>query len=634
MEGFVSWLSFLRQYGPIPRNDNMYDETIQRSARRARVEPILFEHPAQQKILACFDHSTTDPTSVILTGTAGDGKTHLCRQVWRALSGDAAAWASDDPYLSLKFAYPKNRESWPESTDPSLYREVTIHFIRDLSGWAPQQGLPWEPEKEALLRRLCEGIFSPSSSEVFLIAANDGQLIESWRRLADEEYVIRARKLFEDLLVEDRQQEEGVRLKMLNLSRSSSSELFDRAFTAFVNHAGWRSCMGEIREEDQAFGPKCPIRRNYELLQTSLVRSRLRALIELCDHNGLHLPIRQILLMLSNAVLGHPDCEDYLLKATDIPKIIKAGTISKASIYNNVFGGNLSETRRQGIAIFDYFARFQVGYETNNRIDNILIFGEGDPDLDTHFTTLLRQDAFYGADQRYFAARDRYIEGAESDLSEAKEFLDLLVAQRRGLFFKISEENSCELNLWELTVFRFAGEYLSDVLAVLRSKGAVKRPISSRLIKGFNRIFTGMLVNWDRELLLATSGNYSQAKISRILADRISVDSRHGERVVLELNEAEHIVIAVYLSAAIKESLELNLVRYEFLSRVATEGALPASFSKECYEDILAFKSRLLAGLEKRQALEPPSNSGNLGIRVLSVSKAGIPEDRFVEVIS
>jgi hypothetical protein len=47
------------------------------------------------------------------------------------------------------------------------------------------------------------------------------------------------------------------------------------------------------------------------------------------------------------------------------------------------------------------------------------------------------------------------------------------------------------------------------------------------------------------------------------------------------------------LSNEIIESWELNLVRFEFLSRVATEGALPASFSKECYEDVLAFKSRL-----------------------------------------
>lgn len=27
------WVDFLRQYGPIPRNDNMYDEVIQRNLK-------------------------------------------------------------------------------------------------------------------------------------------------------------------------------------------------------------------------------------------------------------------------------------------------------------------------------------------------------------------------------------------------------------------------------------------------------------------------------------------------------------------------------------------------------------------------------------------------------------------------
>ena len=36
-----------------------------------------------------------------------------------------------------------------------------------------------------------------------------------------------------------------------------------------------------------------------------LVRERLRNLLALCDYSGLHMPIRQILLLLVNAVLGH-----------------------------------------------------------------------------------------------------------------------------------------------------------------------------------------------------------------------------------------------------------------------------------------------------------------------------------------
>lgn len=615
----MKWLKFLRKYGPVARNDNMYDETIRRSAHRAGIDAIHFKHPTEDRVLSCFGQESGDSTSVILTGTAGDGKTHLCREVWQQLAGDPDAWASDDPYLSLQ-------------VQGASVRPTTIHFIRDLSGWAPQQGLSWEPEKERLLQRLSRSIFDSASEDLFLIAANDGQLVEAWRRLADSEDVIRTRKLFEDLLVEDRQEKEGARLQMFNLSRGSSADLFDRAYAAFVSHSGWSTCYEGMRREDDVFGPQCPIRRNYELLKTPLVQSRLRALIELCDQNGLHLPIRQILLMLSNAVLGHPDCRDHLMKPADVPKVLRAGTVSKASLYNNIFGGNLSETRRQAISIFDYFERFQIGFETSNRIDNILIFGEGDPVLGVHFQQMLGDDKFYGADHRYYASRDRYIEGAEEDPGEAREFLELLIAQRRGLFFKIPDGNANELNLWELTVFRFAGEYLTSVLAALREERAVKRSITGRLIKGLNRIFTGMLVSSERELFLATSGNYSQAKISRVLCDKISVEPRHGERVSLGLNAAGRISLTVHLNSEIAEPLELNLVRFEFLSRVATEGALPASFSKECYEDILLFKSRLLAAHQVRREREGHADDASLGIRLLSVNKEGTPEDQFVEV--
>ncbi len=83
------WIRFLRQYGPIARNDNMYDETIQRTARRNGIAPLLFDHPALPEVVSSFDRTSTDPVTVILTGTAGDGKTHLCRCVWEQLGGGA-----------------------------------------------------------------------------------------------------------------------------------------------------------------------------------------------------------------------------------------------------------------------------------------------------------------------------------------------------------------------------------------------------------------------------------------------------------------------------------------------------------------------------------------------------------------
>jgi hypothetical protein len=445
--------------------------------------------------------------------------------------------------------------------------------------------------------------------------------------------VKRAGQIFEDLLVEDRRQQPGVSIKFFNLSRVSSALLFDRALNAFLCHPGWVELKNNPSGDNDLFGPKCPIRKNYELLHDSLVRDRLRSLFELCDYNGLHVSIRQILLLLSNAVLGHPDAKDHLMFPADVPRFIASDTVSKASLYNNIFGGNLSEIRRQSITIFDYLERFQIGYETTNRIDNILIFGEGDELLSSYFEKFVAADTFYGADSQYYAAKREYIEGTNESDEKSQQFLQMLIGQRRGLFFKIPKEAAAELHLWELTVFKFAGEYLESVVAVLRSDGTVKRPLVSRLVRGLNRVFTGMLVDSDRELYLATSGNYSQAKVSRILLERVSVDPSKGEKVVLRYDQQNsRVLLTVFFTPALAIDFPVTLIRYEFLSRIAMEGALPASFSKECYEDLLAFKSQLIAAYAKRQGATSPPPGSVISVNLLTLTDQGTPAPRFVEI--
>ena len=611
-----AWLRFLRHYGPIDRNDNMYDETILRSARRSGVRPIQFAHPIEDDVLRCMAGDSGKGHSVILTGTAGDGKTHLCRQAWRVLGGNETEWDSDNPHLTCKAGPCK------------------VHFIRDLSAWAPQHTTRWNPARGALLTRMCEGFFDGNKNERFLIAANDGQLVDALDRLDTTPAVEKARRLVEDLLVEDRQERSGVYLRMFNLSRTSSSALFDLSLDAFLEHPGWQDLRNSIQGENDPFGEKSPIRWNYELLGSPLLRSRLRALLELCDRNGLHVPIRQILILLANAVLGHPDVQGQLMLPSDVSKIITDGTAYKASIYSNIFGGNLSENRRSAITIFDYLERFQIGYETSNRVDNILIFGENDQHLGAYFDEFVASDKHYGADEMFYAAKRAYVEGGDEDSENAPAFLEMLVKQRQALFFKIPWDRAEEVRLWELTVFKYAGEYLEGVISVLRKGESVRRPILSRLVVGLNRVFTGMLVNSERELLLASSGNYSQARVSRILVERIAVDPSKGEKVVLRYDaDTGKVLLTTYFAPDILEDFEMNLTRFEYLSRIALEGALPASFSKECYEDLLALKSRLIAAFMKRQSGETSQESQAIGLRILLLTDQGAPDQHFVEVL-
>jgi len=618
------WIRFLRHYGPGARNDNMYDEHIRTSAARSKLSPLLFKHPIEDELLTLFSPSAESPTSVILTGTAGDGKTHLCRQVWKQLGGDLDQWESDEVYFHI------NANIGGEST--------TVHIVRDLTG-LPETGKTGSfMTKTDLLEFFSSTIFDKSAGSVFLIAANDGQLVDTWAQLnKSKKHIDDTGRLLESLLFNNRREETGSKLKLFNLSRISSAELFDRSVNAFINHDGWQHCKDEAESDNELFGANCPIRRNYEILKSDQTRLRLRALLELCDHNEIHLSIRRVLMLLANAVLGFAakeaggkKVEDRLLRAVDVPRVIESGQVAKASIYNNIFGGNLTEHRRNSHDIYEQLGRFRIGHETSNRVDNLLIYGDSDIELKKYFDQFFANDTFYGADKNYRAYQNLYIEGNEEGDEDTERFLDLLVSQRRGLFFKIPDSSSEDFSPWDLTVFTFAGEYLDRVLTRLKEGKRIEKGVLARLTQGLNRIFIGMLVSSEHELWLATGLSGSHAKVSFVLEDRVSVSRRAKEFVTVTSDSTGFPVLQVSFDDDIVVDLKLTLTRFEFLSRVA-EGVLPGSFSKECHEDILAFKSRLLSAAKQRRDKQE-DDEGGTEFRLVELDETGYPRENTMEL--
>jgi hypothetical protein len=156
------------------------------------------------------------------------------------------------------------------------------------------------------------------------------------------------------------------------------------------------------------------------------------------------------------------------------------------------------------------------------------------------------------------------------------------------------------------------------------------------IVRGLNRVFTGMLVQNQDELVLATSGSYSQSKRSPLLDELISVPRQGGEEVTLVLNPKGGFNIAVRLYRSETTPpviLELSPTRFEFLGRVAG-GALPSSFSLECHEDLLAFKARLLRETEIRRRLDgdDQATAGELVLRFIELSSDGRATPRRVMV--
>lgn len=611
MEGTSStaaWVRFLRNYGPIPTNDNMYDESIQRALKRHKIRPIVL--PAQFRKALLDNFTGIDPVSQIITGTAGDGKTYHCREVWSALGGDEATWNKGAKIQTLSIG------------------QRTLVIVKDLSELR-------EEESAELVASVARDVVEPSPNTVYLLAANHGQLLEKLKTAPDTPAVRRLSEVVEDLLVTGTTDDREVRLNLSDLSRAPAAEMMSHIIDEIGGHEGWAGCDGCPAAREQF----CPILENRRRLTGAdghgHFRQRLISLVELSERNGGHFPVRQLLSLAANVVLGHPDGRDGLMSCANVPDIVASGKTDLASVYRNVFGENLNPSRAEKTEPFKKLNLFGIGAETSNRVDNLLVYGADDPVYAEQYEALIRKDSIYGATANYTQGQRAYLEGREG--VDRSAFLQLLKAQRQRLFFTLPDELVAAYELWDLTVFRYAGVYL-EVAERLKAKQPLPRIALSMIVRGLNRVFTGMLVQNQDELVLATSGSYSQSKRSPLLDELISVPRQGGQEVSLMLNPQGGFDVAVRLMRGEDHRavrLELSPTRFEFLGRVA-EGALPSSFSLECHEDILAFKARLLRETETRRQLDGDDvgEEGQLVLRFIELNSDGRATPRRVMVRS
>lgn len=151
-----------------------------------------------------------------------------------------------------------------------------------------------------------------------------------------------------------------------------------------------------------------------------------------------------------------------------------------------------------------------------------------------------------------------------------------------------------------MTVFRYAGDYLEMISALADRRTQVSEVVRARIAKGLNRVLTGLLLENADRIFIASSGGFTQTRVS-VLCDHETTARRHqGLGMAIKLNSMTgRPFLEVQLAQGPENRVVFDLtpVRHEFLSRVA-EGALPASFSNECLEDLMAFKAKLLRKAE------------------------------------
>jgi len=555
----------------------MFDEYVSGALGRAKVRPISLSTPLLDDMVRHIESKA--PGSLLIAGTAGDGKTYHCRLLWARIGGDSKVWEGKGNVKEHRLA------------DGRL-----AVFIKDLSEFNGE-------ESDLPLQRLEKSVLGGDDCEIVVLAANHGQLLDRLRDLGRRQG--RTHPLRKPL--QERFLQAGPapdRLAVFDLSRSTNRKTLDEVASAVAGHPEWANCeLCSLK----AGGKICPIDENRRRLlgetHGGQLARRLGDLVEISRLNGLHLPVRDLLALCSNMVLGYADpkgAKENLMTCADVRKIQESGYIGKASVYANAFGANLPKRRAFDRLIFKAMASFGVGEETTNAVDGLLVYGKDDSRLQADFDRLVTSDPVYGATTEFRAAQDDYLEGHERARLEdgSSEFLEMLEAQRRRLFFTLPEAET-GFPHWSLTAFRFAGDYL-EIIESLRGKRPVRETTRGRIARGLNRVMTGLLLENVDRVFIASSGGFTQSRVSVLCEHETPSRRQGGVGMAIKFDEkTERPQLDISFAPGIGNSVAFDLtpIRHEFLSRVA-DGALPASFSNECLEDLLAFKAKLIRKAE------------------------------------
>lgn len=599
-------VNFLRHYGPIPASDNMYDELIQSEVARHNIDPVIHIEPARlSEVIANFEQD--NPNSIILTGTAGDGKTYHCRRVWEQFGGDADEWQQGKKIVEI------------ELENSSL----KLVIIKDLSELTEDEKAHWIPLVSASLA-------GENTEQVFLIAANDGQLLASWRDWAEATggNAINVFKTIENMLVENIASGDELQLNLFNLSRLDASKHFDDLIEQIVEHPLWEQCQREqLLNQDGEL--KCPIEINRQLLRntdgTSLFRSRIISLLKLASANRMHLPIRDLLLLCVNIILGDRKQNRILLTCTTAKNRANRDEYRFTNPYANVFGANLKPRHRQQYQIFTVLESFGIGRETDNKFDNLLIYGKYDGS--GKYKDFVASDQYYGA-RAYETFLTDYLEG---ERSKTDEFMQSLSRQRQRLFFSLPGGHG--LDPWNLTVYRSSGDFLAFTES-LRSNSEITST-SETLVRGLNRTFCGMMMDDSTVLHLASSGGDGRGRIASILCHDVPVNkSRRDPFLKFDISNDDSVPSIRIIDPADKDSeyldsLDLQLTHFEYLVRVAN-GSLPASFSRQCHEDFLDFKLRLIKRLDDVFGRDASADEVNL--EAITVDERGRAQSEDIRI--
>lgn len=497
------------------------------------------------------------PTSVILTGNAGDGKTYLCRQIATKLN---------DGHI------PQN---WDRETHWVLERSsYKLIVIKDLSEMGETNGA-----------KLLKGLAKQYQGEkfIFLVAANEGRLRavlakEGLRELENEV----------GTQLRDGPDLNNQHLIVFNLNQITTSTFVPQALTWLTDSQHWQACAG-----CPAFNA-CPIRFNAERLAQNHVAKRFQRLYQVLEHLGIHVTIRDMLIHLTYTVTGNLKC-DEIIAQNQSNKQRWAETAFWHVYYENVWGEASDEDFKRKAVVIQNLRRLNVGESSVFAVDDFIISGQPDkPDMQAIHETLFAPALDLG-NKKFQQERIAYLQGgAASPKPEDQHPLMMWLPHcRRKLFFEWQDGETAD------RLFPFA--FLRYYFKLLQGDQADLYRARQDLILGLNRSFSSLYLT-DYDSLYVTS-QYAHAVEQPVPIVQVNIP---GVNVDLQPKSAETEAFDRDLTVLQLEILppprveadpirwSLDLLRFEYLLRRA-RGGTPNILASECELSIRQLKDDLLS---------------------------------------
>lgn len=602
-----NYITYFSGYGPTSSNNSAYDDHIGKNIKNNKIDnPISLPNKYEEETVTLINE--LDHGVILISGTAGDGKTYLCRQIWCRLGKSEDIWNGAGNYVETEYASKK------------------VIFIKDLSAVVAGSA-----DEEQLLK-LVTTTAKENNSTIVILATNDGQILEKYKNYtkdnsADEDIL----DLLENEFLEfkNNSTNNSIKIVVKDLRDICNSDYIEKAICEVTSMERWNSCQScEINCQ-------CPIIKNVEKLRTETVfKDRLISILQMLLAQGYHITTRNLLLLLSNIILGHNTVElkrKIILSCKDVKKFADENKVINSSVYLNAVGLNLTPDQRVKTGILSEISTLKIGYETSKNIDAFI--NTDYSDIDSLSSSIKEEISDYlrflpdNIKAEFESAKNKYLTRDSFNLYDSEylnNYNSALVNYRICLFFNVSSTKL--FNIWDLSLYKNGGRYL-NLLEKCRKEPTTNQIFSqSEIITGLNRIFTGYFTNESKDLYITTSGGYSNSKVCSIYLDVVEIS---GRNICILINLSEdrlrlpQITIKEMRNGFEPIHFTLTPQRYEFLTNIAY-GFLSSSYSSECLDDLLAFKAIIVSAIEKLNAeiMKYDSNE-SLSLKLISLTEQG-----------